>query len=147
MSIIILIRAPIWTISLCQGEGGGGVWGWGYGEVKDCTRQHWPNLQTVHTVTRLVKMEVRQPIPRNLNIGGIGVKIWHTGQPARCDVYANGHVLAGCLLKGLCSSCKQEGHIARNYPFGAWRRLQDNREFKIRRLRTTAGRALSFHCL
>ena len=33
-------------------------WGWGYSKVKDCTRQHWPNLPTVHTVTRLVKMEV-----------------------------------------------------------------------------------------
>ena len=77
-------------------------WGWGYSKVKDCTRQHWPNLPTVHTVTRLVKMEVKQPIPRNLNIGGIGVKIWHMGQPARCDVCANGHVTAEWLLKGLC---------------------------------------------
>lgn len=99
-------------------------WGWGYSKVKDCTRQHWPNLPTVHTVTRLVKMEVKQPIPRNLNIGGIGVKIWHMGQPARCDVCANGHVTAEWLLKGLCRSCKPEGHIARNYPSGAWRRLQ-----------------------
>ena len=99
-------------------------WGWGYSKVKDCTRHYWPNLPTVHTVTRLVKMEVKQPIPRNLNIGGIGVKIWHMGQPARCDVCANGHVTAEWPLKGLCRSCKPEGHIARNYPSGAWRRLQ-----------------------
>ena len=71
-------------------------------------------------------MEVKQPIPCNLNIGGIGVKICHTGQPARCDVCANGHVTAECALKGLCRSCKQEGHIARNYPSGTWGRLQDN---------------------
>ena len=104
--------------------GGEVGWGWGYSKVKDCTRQHWPNLPAVHTVTRLVKMEVKQPIPRNLNIGGIGVKIWHMGQPARCDVCANGHVTAEWLLKGLCRSCKPEGHIARNYPSAAWRRLQ-----------------------
>ena len=62
-----------------------GGWGWGYGEVKDCTRQYWPNLPTVHTVTRLVKMEVKQPIPSDLNIGWIVVKIWYTEQPAKCD--------------------------------------------------------------
>ena len=80
----------------------------------------------MHIVSRLVKMEVKQPIPRNLNFGGIGVKIRHMGQPARCDVWVNGHVTAECPLKGLCRSCKQEGHIARNYPSGTWGRLQDN---------------------
>lgn len=91
-------------IAVLGEEGVGGGWVWGYGEVKDCTRQHWPNLPTVHIVTRLVKMEVKQPIPRNLNIGGIAVKICHTGQQARCDVCANGHFTAECPLKGLCRS-------------------------------------------
>ena len=57
-------------------------------------------------------------------MGGIGVKIWYTGQPARCYVCVNGHVTAECPLKGLCRSCKQEGNIARNYPSEAWCRLQ-----------------------
>lgn len=55
----------------------------GYRVVKECNRQDWSNLLTVQTGTRLVKMEVRHPIPRNLSIGGISVKVWCRGQPCQ----------------------------------------------------------------
>lgn len=58
----------------------------GYRVMKECNRQDWPNLLTVQTGTRLVKMEVRHPIPRNLSIGGINVKVWCRGQPVKCDI-------------------------------------------------------------
>ena len=54
--------------------------------MKESNRQHWPNSPTGQTGTRLVKMEVKHPIPLNLSIGGISVKVWCRGQPVKCDI-------------------------------------------------------------
>ena len=84
----------------------------GYGVVKECNRQHWPNLPTVQTGTRLVKMEVKHPILRNLSIG-------YRRRPVECDICSYSHVTSDCPLKELFRSCRKEGHVARNCPSGA----------------------------
>ena len=84
----------------------------GYGVVKECNRQHWPNLPTVQTGTRLVNMEVKHPILRNLSIG-------YRRRPVKCDICSYSHVTSECPLKELFRSCRKEGHVARNCPSGA----------------------------
>ena len=86
-----------------------------YGEVHDVTMQHYPDLNSVATGTRIVRMVRKSSIPRSLDIDGTLVKVWYRGQPIECDVCGkSGHVSKVCPLKGKCRRCLQPGHMARN---------------------------------
>ena len=86
-----------------------------YGEVHEVTMQHYPDLNSVATGTRIVRMVRKSSIPRSLDIDGTLVKVWYRGQPIECDVCGkSGHVSKVCPLKGKCRRCLQPGHMARN---------------------------------
>ena len=86
-----------------------------FGEVHDVSMQHYPDLNTVATGTRIVRMVRKASIPRSLDIDGVLVKIWYRGQPVECDVCnKSGHVSKVCPLKGKCRRCLQPGYLARN---------------------------------
>ena len=86
-----------------------------FGEVHDVSMQHYPDLSTVSTGTRIVRMVRKSRIPRFLDIDGSLVKIWYRGQPVECDICnKSGHVSKDCPLRGKCRRCLQSGHLARN---------------------------------
>ena len=94
-----------------------------YGEVHDVAFQHYPDLNTVSTGTRIVRMVRKSSIPRSLDIDGTLVKVWYRGQPLECDICGkSGHVSKVCPMKGKCRRCLQPGHLARNCknPPRAW---------------------------
>ena len=85
-----------------------------YGEVHDVSMQHYPDLNSVATGTRIVRMVRKSGIPRSVDIDGTLVKVWYRGQPVECDVCGkSGHVSKVCPLKGKCRRCLQPGHMAR----------------------------------
>ena len=86
-----------------------------FGEVHDVSMQHYPDLNTVATGTRIVRMVRKASIPRSLDVNGVLVKVWYRGQPVECDICGkSGHVSKVCPLKGKCRRCLQPGHLARN---------------------------------
>ena len=86
-----------------------------FGEVHEVSMQHYPDLNTVSTGTRVVRMVRKSSIPRSLDINGCVVKVWYRGQPVECDICGkSGHVSKVCPLKGKCRRCLQPGHLARN---------------------------------
>ena len=86
-----------------------------FGEVHEVSMQHYPDLNTVSTGTRLVRMVRKASIPRSLDINGCVVKVWYRGQLVECDICGkSGHVSKVCPLKGKCRRCLQPGHLARN---------------------------------
>ena len=48
------------------------------------------------------------------------MKVWYKGQPPKCDICGQCHVMSRCPLKGKCRHCREEGHIARNCPSRPW---------------------------
>ena len=71
-----------------------------FGEVRDIQYQHYPDLCSISTGTRVVKMVGNSPIPRSLDVGGYMCKTWYVGQPVECDICQGGHVSKNCPLKG-----------------------------------------------
>ena len=76
-----------------------------FGEVRDIQYQHYPDLCSISTGTRVVKMVRNSPIPRSLDVGGYMCKTWYVGQPVECDICQGGHVSKNCPLKGKCRRC------------------------------------------
>ncbi|XP_044165183.1 serine/arginine-rich splicing factor RS2Z33-like [Acropora millepora] len=85
-----------------------------FGEVRDIQYQHYPDLCSISTGTRVVKMVRNSPIPRSLDVGGYMCKTWYVGQPVECDICQGGHVSKNCPLKGKCRRCLESGHMARD---------------------------------
>ena len=85
-----------------------------FGEVRDIQYQHYPDLCSISTGTRVVKMVRNSPIPRSLDVGGYVCKTWYVGQPVECDICQGGHVSKNCPLKGKCRRCLESGHMARD---------------------------------
>ena len=86
-----------------------------FGEVHDVSMQHYPDLVSVATGTRIVRMVRKAPIPRSVEVDDFRVKVWYRGQPVECDVCGkSGHVSRDCPLKGKCRRCLQSGHLARH---------------------------------
>ncbi|XP_029204327.2 uncharacterized protein LOC114968353 [Acropora millepora] len=85
-----------------------------FGEVRDIQYQHYPDLCSISTGTRLVKMVRNSPIPRSLDVGGYMCKTWYVGQPVECDICQGGHFSKNCPLKGKCRQCLESGHTARD---------------------------------
>ena len=86
-----------------------------FGEVRDIQYQHYPDLCSISTGTRVVKMVRNSPIPRSLDVGGYMCKTWYVGQPVECDICQGGHFSKNCPLKGKCRRCLESGHTARDY--------------------------------
>ena len=76
--------------------------------------QHYPDLCSISTGTRVFKMVRNSPIPRSLDVGGYMCKTWYVGQPLECDICQGGHVSKNCPLKGKCRRCLESGHMARD---------------------------------
>ena len=76
-----------------------------FGEVRDIQYQHCPDLCSISTGTRVVKMVRNSPIPRSLDVGGYMCKTWYVGQPVECDICQGGHVSKNCPVKGKCRRC------------------------------------------
>ena len=86
-----------------------------YGEVHAINVQHYPDLNSVSTGTRVVKMVRKSAIPRSLDIDGVYVKTWFRGQPVECDICGKrGHVSRVCPLRGKCRRCLEPGHLSRD---------------------------------
>ena len=85
-----------------------------FGEVRDIQYQHYPDLCSISTGTRVVKMVRNSPIPRSLDVGGYMCKTWYVGQPVECDICQGGHASKNCPLKGKCRRCLESGHMARD---------------------------------
>ena len=86
-----------------------------YGEVHEITFQRYPDLNSVSTGSRIVKMVRKAAIPRSLDIGGTFVKTWYRGQPVECDICRKcGHVSKDCPLRGKCRRCLEPGHLSRD---------------------------------
>ena len=85
-----------------------------FGEVRDIQYQHYPDLCSISTGTRVVKMVRNSPIPRSLDVGGYMCKTWYVGQPVECDICQGGRILKNCPLKGKCRRCLESGHMARD---------------------------------
>ena len=85
-----------------------------FGEVRDIHYQHYPDLCSISTGTRVVKMVLNSPNPRSLDVGGYMCKTWCVGQPVECDICQGGHVSKNCPLKGKCRRCLESGHMARD---------------------------------
>ena len=85
-----------------------------FGEVGDIQYQHYPDLCSISTGTRVVKMVRNSPIPRSLDVGGYMCKTWYVGQPVECDICEGGHVSQNCPVKGKCRQCLESGHMARD---------------------------------
>ena len=86
----------------------------GFGEVRDSQYQHYPDLCSISTGTRVVRMVRHSPIPRSLDVGGYVCKTWYVGQPVECDICQGGHVSKNCPLRGKCRRCLESGHMARD---------------------------------
>ena len=93
-----------------------------YGEVQEVRCQHYPDLSSVSTGMRIVKMVRNNRIPRSLDIGGSLCKVWYRGQPIECDICGKGHVSKVCPVRGKCRRCLEPGHVARDCknPPKAW---------------------------
>ena len=85
-----------------------------FGEVRDIQYQHYPDLCSISTGTRVLKMVQNSPIPRSLDVAGYMCKTWYVGQPVECDICEGGHVSKNCPLKGKCRRCLESGHMARD---------------------------------
>ena len=85
-----------------------------FGEVRDIRYEHYPDLCSISTGTRVVKMVRNSPIPRSLDVGGYMCKTWYVGQPVECDICQGGHVSKNCPFKGKCRRCLESGHMARD---------------------------------
>ena len=59
-----------------------------------------PDLSSISTDIRVVKMVRNSPIPLSLDVGEYMCKTWYVGQPVECDICQGGHVSKNCPLKG-----------------------------------------------
>ena len=88
-----------------------------YGTIQGVRSQHWTNLPEISTGTRLVRINLKKPIPRFVMFHTYRCKVWYRGQPLHCDICKEGsHIAFNCPYKGKCLSCKQPGHLARICP-------------------------------
>ena len=67
-------------------------------KVRDIQYQHYPDLCSISTGSRVVKMVRNSPIPRSLDVGGYMCKTSYVGQPVDCDNCQDGHVSKDCPL-------------------------------------------------
>lgn len=86
----------------------------GFGEVRDIQYQHYPDLCSTSTGTRVVRMVRHSPIPRSVNVGGYIRKTWYVGQPVDCYICQGGHVSKNCPLRGNCRRYLESGHMTRD---------------------------------
>ena len=88
-----------------------------FGTVHSIRHQHWTNLPSVATGTRVARVNLKRTIPRFLKIQNYRCKVWYRGQPVVCDICKEGtHLASNCPHKGKCLSCDEVGHFARNCP-------------------------------
>ena len=85
-----------------------------YGEIKECSFQHFPDVNQISTGTRLVRMVRKENIPRLLIIDGFPVTTWYRGQPLECNICKKNHKAIDCPLRGRCRRCGEEGHYVKD---------------------------------
>ena len=76
--------------------------------------QRYLHLTDVATGTRIVRIDLKHPIPRFVKIHSYRCKVWYRGQPIHCDICReSSHLAFNCPFKGKCLARGGTGHFAR----------------------------------
>ena len=85
-----------------------------YGEVLSVDNCYFDDFPSLCNGIRLVQNLLAKDIPSFVRVENCECCVWYPRQPPQCSICREfGHRALACPLSGLCRSCRQPGHVAR----------------------------------
>ena len=89
-----------------------------YGNVLEVKRVRDASLPGCESGSRIVKIVLRDHIPRLLRLRGFWFTAFYRGQPEYCaSCRFSGHSTRECPMRGVCWNCRESGHLSRSCPY------------------------------